>query len=432
MAFSDEEVEWDGGEKLKIQNRWEFIEKIRMALERHVRDKPLDDKVLIDLIHGVHACIPRGDYGIASAIVRFLPSFCEDYDSPWSEDEDVLRALITYALDLLLPHTRKKPLVEREIKFNELASELIDELIINTTPIDVVVFVFWLIYRVPYAFKSRKTLLTDIAHIWTLTNSAIPEGHRERMTFYAVDAFVAAAQCHAVAKDELPKFTSRTALGLLKAAVGSDYSRAMATYAIAMILNLGTLSQVATFVDRIEADSFGETLLDVRGDLEKNAMEEDVVNLHIYSALILLKLPPIELDVGKVKRLIGEMEAAVGDASVIRDFGVGRNSEADVSLELDRVKWKAIHLSALLFKFVPEGEKEEHMDGFRARVRGLLQSGELPLVGDYEHCLEPLDMGNLELRTPAEQQGPAYRAFEVWVDGFPLFPLAGSVTSVKT
>jgi hypothetical protein len=121
-----EDVEWNG-EKLKIQDRFQFIEEIRLMLERHARnEKPLDNKVLINLIHGMHACIPRGDYGIASSIVSFLPVLCDDYDSPWSEDEAVLRALITYALDLLLPPGRWKPLVEREIEFDELASELID------------------------------------------------------------------------------------------------------------------------------------------------------------------------------------------------------------------------------------------------------------------------------------------------------------------
>jgi hypothetical protein len=96
---------------------------------------------------------------------------------------------------------------------------------VTNTNTDVVAFAFWLIYRVPYAFKSRKTLLTEIAHIWTSTNAVIPEDHRERMNFHAVDAFVAVAQLHAAANGELPKFTSRTALGLLKAGLGYDYSR---------------------------------------------------------------------------------------------------------------------------------------------------------------------------------------------------------------
>jgi hypothetical protein len=96
-------VEWDGQE-LKIQDRWQFVEKIRMTLESHVRDdKLLDNKVLINLIHGMHACIPRGDSGSVSSIVPFLSLFCEDYNLPWSEDEATLRALITYALDLLSP-----------------------------------------------------------------------------------------------------------------------------------------------------------------------------------------------------------------------------------------------------------------------------------------------------------------------------------------
>jgi len=423
-VWGAEDVEWNG-EKLKIQDRFQFIEKIKMMLERHVRgEKPLDNKILINLIHGMHACIPRGDYGIASSIVSFLPLLCDDYDSPWSEDEVVLRTLINYALDLLLPPARRKPLVEREIEFDELASELIDTLMITDPFIDVVGFGFWLIYRVPYAFKSRKNLLTDIAYIWTVTNESIPEGYRERMNFHAVDAFVAAAQFHAAASGELPKLTSRTALELLKAGLKYDHSRPMATYAMAMVLNLGTSSQVSTFMDGITAEWFGETLLDVRRDIEKNAMEEDVMDLHIYSALILLEFGEVELDVGRVGALVGEMERAIWNTTV-RDFGV-----AEVAPEFDRIRWKAIYLSGLLFTFVPEVEKGEGVEGFRERVRTLLQSGGLSLVGDYERCLGPLVMGALELKTPIEQR---HTAFETWIDEkFPLFPLAGSVTSVRS
>ena len=48
-----------------------------------------------------------------SSIVPFPSFFCEDYDWPWSEDEGVLRALIMYVLDLVLPPERRKPLVNR-------------------------------------------------------------------------------------------------------------------------------------------------------------------------------------------------------------------------------------------------------------------------------------------------------------------------------
>ena len=427
-----EDVEWNG-EKLKIRDRFQFTEKIRTVLERYVRsDKPPDNKVIIDLIHGMYACIPRGNYGIASSVVSFLPMLCDDYDSPWSEDEAVLRALITYALDLVLPRKRRKPLVDRKIEFGKLASELIDTLsITTTTDIDVVAFAFWLMYRVPYAFKSRKTLLTDIAHIWTLTNAAILEDYRERMNFHAVDAFVAVVQFHAAADGKLPKFTPRPALGLLKAGLGYDHSRSMATYAIAMILNLGASNQVATFTSGIEAESFREELFDVKSDLEKNTTEEDVVELRIYLALILLKSRTVEPDVGKVKKLIREMDKAIGEKNT-RDSGIARNSGAEIDLDLDRVRWKAIYLSTLLFAFVPEDEKGELMERFKAKVQGLLESGGLP--HDYEDCIKPVGMDGLDPSAwPDWKWGPvSYTAFETWISDFPLFPLAGSVTSTKT
>jgi hypothetical protein len=428
-----EDVSWDGGEKLKIQDRWQFIEEIKIMLTRHVHSDKPDKKVLINLIHGMHACVPRGDYGSASSVVSFLPLLCDDYDSPWSEDESVLRALITYALDLLLPPEWRKPLVEREIEFDELASELIEALMIGTTSTDLVAFGFWLVYRVPHAFKSRKTMLVDIVHIWTSTNEVIPEDHRERLNFHAVDAFVAVAQYHAAAKGTLPRLTCRAALKLLNAALKSNYNRPMATYATAMILNLGTSTQVATVVSEVKAESFIETLSSVSDDIEKNAAEEDAVDLYIYSTLVLLKFhPTVELDVAMAKGLIGRMEKTIGDTAA-RDSGVARKSEVDISADLDRVRWKAIYLSALLFTFVPDDEREKCIEGLRERVRMLLESRELPVVSDYERCLEPLGMDVLELRTPAtEQQGPITTAFEVWIGEFPLFPLAGSIASVKT
>ena len=217
---------------------------------------------------------------------------------------------------------------------------------------------------------------------------------------------------------------------LLKAGLGYGYNRAMATYAIAMLLNLGTLNQVATFTGGIAAESF-EALLDVESDLERNAMEEDAVDLHIYSTLILLKFRTVELDVRKVKTLIGEMDKAIGDG-VTRDSGVAHDSGAEVGPDLDRSIWRAIYLSTLLFVFVPEDEKQGLTEGLRAKVRALLQSGGLSLAGDYKRWIEPLVMDVLELNTPAEKRGPAYATFENWIDDFPLFPLTGCVTSVKT
>jgi hypothetical protein len=418
------------GEKLKIQDRWEFIERPRVTLAQHIcRDNSLVDKnILIDLIHGMHACIPRGDYGSASSIVSFLPLICDDYDSPWSEDKSVLRTLITYTLDLLLPSKGRKPLVEQEIKFDKLASELIDALMVDTPSSDVIAFGFWLIYRVPYAFKSRKSTLADIVHIWASTNEAISQDVRQRMNFHAVDAFVAVAQYHTSTHRTLPKLAADNTLNLPRAALEDSYTRSMATYAAAMILDLGTSSQAAPFVRGFDAESFTKALDTVRSDLEKNTTEEDIVDLHIYSALVLLKLPQPQVEVGKVKALLEEMEKTI-EAPVTRDSGISRDSKTEISVDLDRVKWKAIYLCGLLLRLLPPDEWEGHTERVRERVRTLLQSGELSLVSDYERCIEPLDIGASELRTPAEQGGPTYAAFEEWIKGFPFFPLVGSVSA---
>jgi len=424
-----DDIEGDGWE-LKIQDRQEFIEEIRVMLERHVRtDNPLNNEVLIDLIHGMHACIPRGDPNNASSIVPFLSIFCKNHDSSWSKDEAVVRALITYALDLL-SSSERKPLVDRKITFDDLASELVDALMANTTHPDVVTFAFWLVCRVPYEFRSRETVLADIAYIWRRTDEGIPEDHRERLRLHATDAFIAVAPHYAMANDELSGLTDYTALKWLSAALESRYNLPMTIYAMAMILNLGTPIQATPVTSEIEVGSVIDALFSGLGDPESGAAEEDVVDTRIYSALILLKLSPmVEVDVERVKGLIVQMEEVIGDPFV-SDPGIAKGvaecSEANTGVDLDRARWKAIYLLALLFKFLPGDEREKHTEGLWTRVQVLLGSGELSFMGDYGLCLEPLDMDVSELGTPlADQQVQTNTVFEKWIGGFPLLQLAG-------
>ena len=433
-----EDVDWGRGEKLKIQGRGQFIQELGIVLQRHVHgEKVLDNDALINLIHGMHASIPRGDYGSTLSTIPFPRGLYENYDSPWSEDESVLRALVTYALDILSPLERRWPLVHRVIKFDQLVSELVDRLMVNNPPADVVAFGFWLIYRVPYVFKSRETMLADIGRIWITGVEPIRDDTlRQRLNFHAVDAFVAVAQYHISTSGVFPKFTHHTALRLLNAALESEYSRPMATYAIAMALSVGKSTQVSAVTNEIEVEPFIEMLFSASDDLERAPTGEDVVDLHIYSTLILLKLRPrVELDVEKVKGLIGQMEETIGGPST-SDSGVPGRPMADTRVDLGRVRWKAIYLSALLFSFVPDdAEREKHIEGLRARVQALVGSGsgELPAVGDYEHCLKPLSMDRLELATPAvRRQDLMNSTFEMWIYEFPLFPLAGSIASVRT
>ena len=239
---------------------------------------------------------------------------------------------------------------------------------------------------------------------------------------------MATAQCHVSAGDSLPNFTRHTALKLLNAALDSDYARPMATYAISMILNLGKSAQIATVVNGIKTESFIGTPFSIGGDLEKNMVEEDVVDLHIYSALALLKLRArVEPDVEQVRGVLGRMEKTIGEPSV-RNSGAPRSSGSDVDADLERVRWKAIYLSALLLKFVPPDERERRAKELRQSVQTLARSGELPYVGDNMRCLGPLGMNGLELHTPvAGQRRLITHAFDEWVAGFPLFPLAGSL-----
>ena len=417
-----EDVEWDGWE-LKIQDRREFIEEIRVILERQIRsNRTLDNKVLIDLIHGMHAFIPRGNRDRASSAVPF-PSF-EDHNPPWSKDEAVLRALITYALDLILPPERRTPLVDRKITFDNLTSELIDALMANTTRPDIATFAFWLACRVPHEFKSRETVLTDIADIWRRTDEGIPEDHRERLRLHATDAFIAVAPHYAMANGGLSILTEYTAPEFLSAALECRHSLSMTIYTMAMILNLGTSIQTTLATNEVGVRSIIDALFSSLGDPEKGAAEEDVVDIQIYSTLILLKLSPtVELDVERVKGLIVHMEGAIGGPST-RDSGAAESSEAGIKVNLDRARWKVVYLLALLFKFLPGNEREKHVEGLWTRVQ-TLTGGELLLMGDYWLCLEPLGKDASELGTPAEdQQGQANTVFEEWIGRFPLLPLS--------
>ena len=415
-----EDVEWNG-KKLKIQARSQFVEPISTMLERHVyNDEPLDNKALINLIHGMHAFIPRGNCDNASSVVSLPPYFREDYDSPWPEDEAVLRALITYALDLLLPPNKRKPLVEREISFDDLAPELIDAaLMAKTTYSGIVAFGFWLASRVPHAFMSRKMGPVDISQIWLQTNEAIPGDRRERLDFRAADAFIAVAQHHVVANGGMPRFTDHTALKLLNATLESGYRRPMTIYTMAMILNLGISTQATPVANEIEVRSIVDAVLSSPGDIEKGVTEEDV-DIRVYSALILLKLlPKAGLDVEKVEGWIVQTEEVIWNPPA-RDPGVARSSEVNIGVDLDRKRWKAIYLSALLFRFLPDDERGGRIERFQTRVRELLESGGLSFMGDYKCCLEPLGM---DVSHTGDQRRQTETVFEAWIDGFPLFQL---------
>ena len=438
------------GELLAIQSRREFVKQIGITVEQHFRGKrPLDNGVLVDLIHGMHASIPRGDYGAQASIIPFPLFAREDHSSlcRWSEDESVLRALITYALDLLSYTDRRWRLVEREIKLDELVLDLIDTLcgsvasaasadlsdpadpVSPPVPPEVAVFSFWLIPCFPDAFGSRRTMLADIGHIWNSTKGTITEDHhRERLNFHAVDAFVAVAQRHLIAKDELPRFWADEVVNLLKAALEDTYSRLVVTYALALILNLGASKQAAEISRGIDVESFTDTFNTVRSDPEANALEEDVLNLYIYTALLLFKLKQPPADIERVKALVGAMGQTIED--VVRQDPVSKKDSVDETIiDTGRVTWKAIYLSGLLLMLLPPDEEGGPIEKLREGVETMIRNGQLLLAEDYAHCLKPLYGGRVELQSPAEQEGEPFTVFEAWINDFPSFPLAGSVLS---
>ena len=415
--------EWDGREDLRIQDRREFLEEIRVAVERHVSgDNPLNAKVLITLIRGMHACIPRGDYGVASSVAPLLPSFCEDYASPWSEDEEVLRVLITYALDLLLPPERRKPLVERDIGFKDLASELVTTLKIpDVTRLDVAWFAFWLIRCAPNAFDPW-TITMDIDRIWAPANEVTPEDYRERLNSRAICAFVTVLQRFVFINGKLPAHLyspNEAELKLPSAALEFDSSRPTAIYAISLVITLDLWPLLYTprcfNVGRIVS-----TLFPTGGS---GVEKEGAVDLYIYSTLILLKHPSTperDVDVEKLVGLIARVGNLI-EAPVTQESEAAGRSKVEIHTDLGRARWKAIYLSALLFKLLPDDQREGRKERLRARVRELLGSGVLSPANDCRHCLRPLGMGVPESR--ADQRGQVYTVFKTWFGGFPFLPL---------
>jgi len=107
-------------------------------------------------------------------------------------------------------------------------------------------------------------MLSDIARIWTSTKNTIPGNHREQLSFYTVDTFVAIAQSSVAANGTPLKLSPHAVLRLPGIPLECCYSPAMATHAITMILNLGSSTQVTTFVSGIGAEPPTEALLNVR------------------------------------------------------------------------------------------------------------------------------------------------------------------------
>ena len=459
---------------LAIRGRREFVKQIEIALMQHFSGKrPLDNDVLVELIHGMHASIPRGNYGTQASIIPFPLFACEDHSSPWSEDESVLRALITYALDLLSYTKKRKRLVEREIEFDELVLDLVDTLwgsaafavstvptalptlaaltvlttpaaptaptvpavpaalaalITSPSPPEVVVFCFRLIHRVPHAFRSRENTLCEIIDTWNTTKESMRKDHhqRKRLNFHAVNAFVAVARHHLISKGKLLKFRAGDILDLLKASLEDSSSRPVVACAVTLILKFGTSKQVTTLSADIDIGSFADIFHTVRSDPEANAAEEDVLNLHIHTALLPFKPEQLRDGIERIKALIGEMKHTIEDAARPGPVST-KDSEDEMNRDTDRVRWKAIYLSGLLVGFLPPDERGERIKPLREKVKTMVENGQLLLAKDYARCLKPLGGGQVKLQSPAERKGKSFTAFETWIDDFPLFPSAGSV-----
>ena len=212
----------------------------------------------------------------------------------------------------------------------------------------------------------------------------------------AICAFATAVQHQVSTYNGLSRYPCYIDLNdvmLPNAALESDSSRPMAIYVISIILNLGLPIDIQTLTGEVNVGPIIDTLFSIGGsDVERNVVEENVVDLYMYSTLILLRssLRP-ELDVEKLKGLIARVGKAI-EVPFIQEFGAAGKSGTEIHTDLGRARWKAIYLSALLFKLLPGDQREGHKERLRARVQGLLESGGLSPADDYHHYLQPLVM----------------------------------------
>jgi hypothetical protein len=245
------------------------------------------------------------------------------------------QALITYALDLLLPSKGEavgepEDRVRRSCLRADRCTDCQHHLLRRCT------FAFWLARRVPHAFRSRKTVLTDIASIWLQTNEATPEDHRERLNF---------PRHRCVHRDRTAPccgqwWTAET-YGL-HTPEASERRPREGSQPTNDDLHDGH-DPKPRYIDpgprrheRDQVESIVDALFSSSGDLEKGAMEEDIIDTRIYSALILLKLSPtVELDIERVKGLIVQTEEAIGNPSV-GTLGSPGNLRLTSGVDLDR------------------------------------------------------------------------------------------------
>jgi len=165
----------------------------------------------------------------------------------------------------------------------------------------------------------------------------------------------------------------------------------------------------------------------VRSDLEANATEENVLNLYFHTALLLFKLEQSPIDIERVREVIEEMKKTIEKVVVRLGPVSAKDSEDEMSVGTNRVRWKAIYPSGLLARFLPPDEPKGPTEALRERVETMLQNGQLLLAEGYTNCIKPLGGGPLELGSPVEREGKSFTVFEVWINDFPLFPLAGGV-----
>ena len=116
------------------------------------------------------------------------------------------------------------------------------------------------------------------------------------------------------------------------------------------------------------------------------------------------------------------------EAPLTEESEAAEGSEVETHTNSGRARWKAIYLSALLFKLLPGDQREGPKERLRVKVRELLRSGALSPADDCHHCLQPLSMDLPEPRVNQRKQ--AYTVFETWIltlpwtGRFPLLPLA--------
>lgn len=401
----------------EIRERGEYLQVLQLYIQGHTdHTRPIEPSILVNTLRGLHAFIPRGNYGHSSSIWAFLPMFSEDLDGPWFYDEEVLQALAFYALDLISPISRRWAKQDRDVSLGYLVTKLMGYLKVpdSTKPLDAVDFVFSLVYKWPTLLQNEKASwpLSDIARICddARINNILP---RATMAYSALLHNTLKLGNHS---RNLTRDIQGSSSFILRC-IRNPESCFYAIYSLSMTLKVVAPVLAQEILKELDPSILVDSLLrlddDIRptDDLEKGVVAlETMLYLKIHTILVLTAYPQIptvdDTRLGKLMECVAEVAVNNPDP---------------------RFRCQAIYLAVLLNTLFLRDHLTERVVWLGEHLRDGLNTGQLVVVSDWANCGLPSTQAGIASiieRVPSNQvleDG----AFE-WVGDFPLIPLGGT------